>query len=113
MSVSIRAVLMPGVALAAVGAVALAPTLVAPTASPVQPHVAVPAVYIADVQLAGIGRDIYNSASAVVQGLVMGGATTGLMALTEKKNETHTSVIPSFVPGISDTTFVSFGKVDL
>jgi hypothetical protein len=32
--------------------------------------VAVPAVYIADVQLAGIGRDIYNSASAVVQGLV-------------------------------------------
>ena len=70
MSVSIRAVLMPGVALAAVGAVALAPTLVAPTAPPVQPHVAVPAVYIADVQLAGIGRDIYNSASAVVQGLV-------------------------------------------
>jgi hypothetical protein len=68
-SVSIRAVLMPGVALAAVGAVALAPTLVAPTAAPVQPHVAVPAVYIADIQLAGIGRDIYNSASAVVQGL--------------------------------------------
>ena len=69
MSVSIRAVLMPGGALAAVAAVALAPTLVAPTAAPEQPHVAVPAVYIADVQLAGIGRDIYNSASAVVQGL--------------------------------------------
>jgi len=69
-SVSIRAVLMPGVALAAVGAVALAPTLVAPAAAPVQPHVAVPAVYIADIQLAGIGRDIYNSVSATVQGLV-------------------------------------------
>jgi len=69
-SISIRAVLMPGVALATVGALALAPTPVAPTASPVQPHVAVPAVYIADVQLAGIGRDIYNSTSAVVQGLV-------------------------------------------
>ena len=68
-SISIRAVLMPGVALATVGAVALAPTLVAPTAAPVQPRVAVPAVYVADIQLAGIGRDIYNSASAVVQGL--------------------------------------------
>ena len=68
-SISIRAVLMPGVALATVGAVALAPTLVAPTAASAQPHVAVPAVYIADIQLAGIGRDIYNSASAVVQGL--------------------------------------------
>jgi hypothetical protein len=50
---------------------------------------------------------------AVVQGLVMGGANTGLMALTEKKKDAHTTVIPSFVPGISDTTFVSFGKVDL
>jgi len=68
-SISIRAVLFPGVALATVGAVALAPTLVAPAAVPAQPHVAVPAVYIADVQLAGIGRDIYNSTSAVVQGL--------------------------------------------
>jgi len=68
-SVSIRAVLMPGVALATVGAVALAPTLVRPAAVPAQPRVAVPTVYIADIQLAGIGRDIYNSASAVVQGL--------------------------------------------
>ncbi len=70
-SISIRAVLIPGVALATLGAVALAPTLVAPTAAaPALPRVAVPAVYIADVQLAGIGRDIYNSTSAVLQGLV-------------------------------------------
>jgi hypothetical protein len=69
-SVSIRAVLVPGVALATVGAVALAPTLVAPNAAaPAQTPVAIPAVYIADIQLAGIGRDIYNSVSAVVQGL--------------------------------------------
>ena len=69
-SVSIRAVLVPGVALATVGAVALAPTLVAPNAAaPARPPVAIPAVYIADIQLAGIGRDIYNSVSAVAQGL--------------------------------------------
>jgi hypothetical protein len=52
---------------------------------------------------------------AVVQGFVMGGATTGIMALTEKKKsgDEHASVIKSFVPGITDTTFVSLGKVDL
>jgi len=69
-SVSIRAVLLPGVALATVGAVVLAPTLVAPSASTsTRQHVAVPAVYIEDIQLAGIGRDIYNSLSATVQGV--------------------------------------------
>jgi len=69
-SVSIRTVLAPGVALATVGAVALAPTLIAPTtAALAQPTVAVPAAYIADIQLVGIGRDIYNSVSAVAQGL--------------------------------------------
>jgi len=67
-SVSIRALLVPGVALANVGAIVLAPTLVVPSAA-TRHHVAVPAVYIEDIQLAGIGRDIYNSLSATVQGL--------------------------------------------
>jgi hypothetical protein len=69
-SVSIRPLLVPVVALATVGSVALGPVLVAPPAVTLsQPAVPVPAVYIEDIQLAGIGRDIYNSASAVVQGL--------------------------------------------
>ena len=69
-SVSMRSMLSPGVALVTVGAVALGPTfaasppLAAPAAAPI------PAVYVADVALAGIGRDIYNSLSATVQGLV-------------------------------------------
>jgi hypothetical protein len=33
--------------------------------------VAVPAVYIDDIQLAGIGRDIYNSLSATLQGVTL------------------------------------------
>ena len=71
MSVSIRSMLVPGVALATVGAVALGPALVAPPAVTLaQPQVAIPVVYIDDIQLAGIGRDFYNSVSAVVQGLV-------------------------------------------
>ena len=71
MSISIRSMLVPGVALATVGAVALGPALLAPpVATPAQPQVALPVVYIADIQLAGVGRDFYNSVSAVVQGLV-------------------------------------------
>jgi hypothetical protein len=38
--------------------------MAAPAAAPI------PTVYVADVALAGIGRDIYNSVSATVQGLV-------------------------------------------
>jgi hypothetical protein len=34
------------------------------------PAAPIPAVYVADIALAGIGRDIYNSLSATVQGLV-------------------------------------------
>jgi hypothetical protein len=68
-SVSMRSMLFPGVALVTVGAVALGPALVAPpmAAAPAAP---IPAVYVADIALAGIGRDIYNSLSATVQGLV-------------------------------------------
>ena len=70
MSVSMRSVLFPGVALVTVGAVALAPALTAPPAASVAPIVQIPAVYVADIALAGIGRDIYDSLSATVQGLV-------------------------------------------
>lgn len=69
-SVSMRSVLFPGVALVTVGAVALAPALTAPPVASVAPIVQIPAVYVADIALAGIGRDIYDSLSATVQGLV-------------------------------------------
>lgn len=69
-SVSMRSVLSPGVALVTVGAIALAPALTAPPAPSVAPIVQIPAVYVADIALAGIGRDIYDSLSATVQGLV-------------------------------------------
>ena len=68
-SISMRSMLFPGVALVTVSAVALGPAFVAPpmAAAPAAP---IPAVYVADIALAGIGRDIYNSLSATVQGLV-------------------------------------------
>jgi hypothetical protein len=46
----------------------------------------------------------------LVDGLLMGGTTVGLMHLTEKKKP---GTITSFVPGVTDTTFVSMMKVDL
>ncbi|MDP1824131.1 MAG: hypothetical protein Q8L48_12840 [Archangium sp.] len=46
----------------------------------------------------------------LVDGLLMGGATVGIMHLTEKKKP---GTITSFVPGVSDTTFVSMMKVNL
>ncbi|CAN1529351.1 hypothetical protein MCEMAEM6B_01350 [Mycobacteriaceae bacterium] len=70
MSVSMRSMLSPGVALVTVGAVALGPTFAAPPPMAAPTAAPIPAVYVADVALAGIGRDIYNSLSATVQGLV-------------------------------------------
>lgn len=46
----------------------------------------------------------------LVDGLLMGGTTVGVMHLTEKKAP---ATVTSFVPGVSDTTFVSMMKVDL
>ncbi|MBJ7400469.1 hypothetical protein [Mycolicibacterium sp.] len=61
-SVSIRPLLVPGVALATVGAVAFGPTLVAPPAMTLaQPVVQIPAVHIDDIQLASFGLDLYNA----------------------------------------------------
>ena len=69
MSTSIRPLLIPGVAVAVVGAVAWGPVLAAPVMVP-DPAVQIPTVSIAEIQLAGIGRDIYNSLSATVRGWV-------------------------------------------
>ena len=60
MSGSVRSLLVPAVAVVAAGAVAMGPALVAPPAVTLaQPTVAVPSVHIEDIQLAGIGQDIY------------------------------------------------------
>ena len=68
MSISARSLFVPGLALATAGAVALGPAVVAPSAlTAAQPSVALPAVHIEDVQLAGIGRDIYNEITQFVQ----------------------------------------------
>lgn len=64
----VRPLTMPGVALAAVGALTLAPALVAPVA------VAPPTVtaHVEDLRLAGIGLDIYYAITPVVQYAVGG-----------------------------------------
>lgn len=68
MNVSVRSLLVPAVALATAGAVALSPALIAPpTAAVALPAVQIPAVHIADIQLAGIGRDFYNDVTFWVQ----------------------------------------------
>ncbi|HPX38411.1 MAG TPA: hypothetical protein PLE49_17130 [Mycobacterium sp.] len=65
---STRSLLVPGLALATAGAVALSPALVAPAAlTAAQPSVSLPSVHIEEIQLAGIGRDIYDSITTFVQ----------------------------------------------
>ena len=73
MSMSIRSALVPAVAMATVGAVALSPVLVAPGQS-VLPAVPSIDVRTADVELAGIGQDIYYSITPTVQYVVGGGS---------------------------------------
>ena len=69
MSVSVRPLLASGLALATAGAVAVVP--VAPAASAGGLAVA-PRVHIENVQLAGIGQDIYNAVTPYVQYVVGG-----------------------------------------
>jgi hypothetical protein len=58
--------LVPGIALATAGVVALGPAVVAPPAlSVAQPQI--PVVQMHDVQLAGIGQDVYQAITAWVQ----------------------------------------------
>ena len=60
MNVSSRSMLFPGVALAAVGAVAAGSIFVAPPAMTLPlAEVHVPTVHIEDIQLAGLGQDVY------------------------------------------------------
>lgn len=66
MTVAPRSLLVPGIAMAAAGAVALGPALVAPV-TPARPAIDVPAIHIEDIQLAGIGRDIYDAITQFVQ----------------------------------------------
>ncbi len=47
---------------------------------------------------------------SLVDGLLMGGTTVGLMHLTQKKQPV---LVTSFVPGVTDTTMVPMMKVDL
>jgi len=70
-NVSIRPLLMSGVALALAGPVALSPAIIAPPA--MAPH-PIPSVHVDDVQLAGIGQDIYNAITPTVQYVVGGGS---------------------------------------
>ena len=73
MSMSIRSALVPAVAMATIGAVALSPVMAAPGQS-VLPAVPSIDVRTADVELAGIGQDIYYSITPTVQYVVGGGS---------------------------------------
>ena len=67
-SISIRTLLVPGVAFATAGAVALGPAMVAPPAVTLaQPVVQLPVVAIPDVQLAGFTADLYGALNGWVQ----------------------------------------------
>ena len=68
MNMSIRPLLVPGVDLAAVGAVALGPSVVAPSAlTQALPAVAAPAVHLEAVQLAGFAQDLFYALDGWVQ----------------------------------------------
>ena len=73
MSMSIRSALVPAVAMATVGAVALSPVMVVPGQSvlPAGPSID---VRTADIELAGIGQDIYYSITPTVKYVVGGGS---------------------------------------
>ena len=73
MSVSIRSLLVPAVAMAAAGTVALSPVLVTAPGQSVLP--AVPGIVrTADIELAGIGQDIYYAITPTVKYVVGGGS---------------------------------------
>ena len=68
MSLSTRSLLVPGMAVATAGVLALAPSVVAPAPTTLAAPLAdVPMVQIQDIQLAGIGRDIYDEITTFVQ----------------------------------------------
>ena len=74
MSVSIRSLLVPAVAMAAAGTVALSPVLVTAPGQSVLPAIPSVDVRTADVELAGIGQDIYYAITPTVKYVVGGGS---------------------------------------
>ena len=75
MRVSVQSMLVPGMAVAAVGIVGAVPAIVA---APPAPQVSAPAIHA--IQLASIGQDIYNAITPVVQYVV--GGTSYLVNFT-------------------------------
>ena len=63
MSVSVRPLLAPGVAMVTAGAIALTPAVVAPQSQ----ITAAPTVHVEKIALTGIGQDIYNAITPWVQ----------------------------------------------
>lgn len=99
MSISARSLLVPGLALATAGAVALGPVPVAPSAlTAAQPAVQLPSVHIEDVQLAGIGRDIYDSIQPFVQYTVDSAAYWA-------------ALVPFVGPGIADQININYDLI--
>ena len=96
MSVSARSFLIPGVALATAGAMALTPVMTtAPTAAPALPAAAVPSIHIEEIQLAGIGREIYDSITNFVQ-------------YTVSSAEFWIDLIPLIGPPLADQLYINY-----
>jgi len=99
-SVSVRSLLIPAVAVATAGAVALGPAVITtPAATLAQPTAAVPSVHIEDIQLAGIGRDFYNWVNSGVAPTVAW-ASVGI------------SFIPFIGPPISDQIDINYALIE-
>ena len=96
MSVSARSLLIPGVALATAGAMALTPAMTsAPMAAPALPAAAVPSIHIEEIQLAGIGREIYDSITNFVQ-------------YTVSSAEFWIDLIPIIGPPLADQLYINY-----
>ena len=71
MSVAIRPLLAPGVAMVTAGAIALTPAVVAPPSEiTAAPSVSVPTVHVENIALTGIGQNIYYAITPWVQYVV-------------------------------------------
>ena len=96
MSVSARSLLIPGMALATAGALALTPAMTtAPMAAPALPAAAVPSIHIEEIQLAGIGREIYDSITNFVQ-------------YTVSSAEFWIDLIPIIGPPLADQLYINY-----
>jgi len=95
-SVSARSLLIPGMALATAGVLALTPAMTtAPMAAPALPAAAVPSIHIEEIQLAGIGREIYDSITNFVQ-------------YTVSSAEFWIDLIPIIGPPLADQLYINY-----